>query len=423
VRGWPVWVLPPRLRGYVIAVIAAGAVAAGTAAAFTPWRAHDAILYGILLAIGAVTVESIRKVGEPALAGKDAHGIWELAIAILLPPFYALTAPIAVLALTQWRVRRTLAHRRAFSAAAVGLSYGAASLAFHLAWHHTGTQHRIAYWVLLATACAAMRWAINHALVVTAIKLDDPAARIRDLIGGSQATSYNDAAELIIGVLIAYCAVTSTLILIFVLPWAILLERSARRAQLVHSSRIDAKTGLLSGPAWQHEAAVQVARALRTSTPLAVAMIDIDHFKQVADSYGPVARDAVLLGVASTLAASIRETDIVGRCGGDEFTLLLPHADTAQALHIAELLQDRLSGIVIPAGPGSPGDPPHITTSIGLAPLTESITDLTDLLTAADSALYRAKRAGRNSIRLAGHPPPPRLAGAPSRLPGSWAAS
>ena len=61
-RSWPVWLLPARLRGYVIAVIAAGVVATGTAAAFTPWRARDAIMYGILLAIGAVTVESIRKV-------------------------------------------------------------------------------------------------------------------------------------------------------------------------------------------------------------------------------------------------------------------------------------------------------------------------------------------------------------------------
>ena len=68
---------------------------------------------GVLLAIGVVTVESVRRMGEPALAGKDAHGIWELALALLLPPFYALAAPAAVYLLIQWRVRRTVAHRRA----------------------------------------------------------------------------------------------------------------------------------------------------------------------------------------------------------------------------------------------------------------------------------------------------------------------
>src|SRR5579859_5314981 len=135
IRAWPVWKLQPRLRWYVLAVIVAGAVAIGIAAAFTPWRPGDGLLYGILLAFGAVTVETARRTGEAAGGTKDAQGVWEVATALLLPPFFALTAPIVIFALLQWRVRRSLAYRRVFSAAAVGLATGAASLAFHTAWH------------------------------------------------------------------------------------------------------------------------------------------------------------------------------------------------------------------------------------------------------------------------------------------------
>jgi diguanylate cyclase (GGDEF)-like protein len=413
VRNWPLWALAPALRTYVIAVSTAAAAAIAVAAALTPWHAQDALTYAILLAIGAVTVESVRRAGEPALAGKDAHGIWQLAIAILLPPFYALTAPVVVLALTQWRVRRTLAHRRVFSAAAVGLSYGAASVVFHLCWPvrhgpHPSLGRVLALWVLLAVGCAVLRWLLNYTLVVTAIRLTDRIARIRDLIGGASATFYHDAAELVIGVLIAYCATTSKLVLIFLLPWAILLERSVRTAQLEHASRTDPQTGLLSAPAWQHEASVQVSRARQSRSALTVAMIDIDQLTQVGDAYGHQARDAVLLAVAGTLVAGTRKYDLTSRLGGEEFTLLLPHADPAEALDIAERLKSRLSQITVPSDfvPPAADRPPPITACIGLASLCETTTDLTDLLTAADNALHHAKRAGRNTIRLAGLPPP-----------------
>ena len=75
-----------------------------------------------LLAFGAITVETLRRVGEPAGSIKDAHGVWQLATAVLLPPFYAVTAAIVVFTLTQWRVRRSVAYRRVFSTAAIGLS-------------------------------------------------------------------------------------------------------------------------------------------------------------------------------------------------------------------------------------------------------------------------------------------------------------
>ncbi|HEV2451762.1 MAG TPA: GGDEF domain-containing protein, partial [Streptosporangiaceae bacterium] len=247
-------------------------------------------------------------------------------------------------------------------------------------------------------------WVLNTALVVSAVRLDDPTARVLDMVGGKDGL-YNDVAEACVGALVAFAAAASPLLLLVALPCGALLQRSARHSQLVQASRVDAKTGLLSAATWQREAAVEVTRAIRTRTPLAVAMVDIDHFKQVNDTYGHLVGDAVLAGVAAALTGGMREYDIAGRFGGEEFSLLMPHADADEALHIAERLREILGQIPIPAGFQTGEDPPHITVSIGVAALTTGVSDLTDLLAAADTALYRAKRAGRNAVRLADHPP------------------
>jgi diguanylate cyclase (GGDEF)-like protein len=405
-RTWPLQELKPQLRWYVVAVTAAAAAAVAIAAASTAWRPGDAVTSGLLLGFGAVTVETIRRLGEPAGAHKDVHGVWELATAVLLGPFYALTAPAVISVLTQWRVRRTVTYRRVFSAAAVGLSYGAASLVFHDAWHGSlpATRARLAGWLTLAVACAALRYIINNALVAVAVRLDDPAAGIRDVLGGADGL-YNDLTELSVGVLVAACAALTPVALIVALPCGTMLQRSASHAQLRRDSRTDGKTGLLSAAAWETEAAVQVARARRTRSPLAIAMIDLDHFKQVNDTYGHLVGDAVLKSTATAITASLRAYDLAGRFGGEEFSLLLPSSDAAEALAIAERLRAVLGEITVP-GSGDHGQQQRITVSIGVAALDDDTTGLIGLLAAADAALYRAKRSGRNAVCIVGQPKP-----------------
>lgn len=405
-RQWPVWALSARLRCYVITVIGAEVVAITAAAVLAPWRLHDAFTCIVLLGMGAVTVESLRRPGEPALAGKDVHGIWELVIALLLPPVYALAAPIMAAVYTQWRVRRTLAYRRAFSAAAIGLSCGAASLVFHLGWHHLSIQRALLTWTLLAVGCAALRWVLNHALVITAIKLDDPAARVGDLTGGPVASASSDAAEVTGGILVTLCASSSLAVAVLVLlPVAVTLERATRSAQLRHASRTDLATRLLTGSAWRREAVVQVTRARCGSAPLAVALIDIDNLQRVRKPYSQEAAGTVLLSVAWMLVVSVRRDDLAGRLTSGELALLLPATTITEAIGVTERLQDAFRHVAIPAGIPVPGEPSVITASIGLAALTDTATDVTDLLVAADCALDRAKRAGGDTIRIAGQPP------------------
>jgi diguanylate cyclase (GGDEF)-like protein len=408
VRDWPLWRLDTRLRGFVVAVTCAGFAAAGVAAGLTPWHRDDAVLFGLLLAVGVIAVESSRGVGEPAGASKDAHGLWELPMAIVLPPFYAMTAPLLIAALTQWRVRRTVAHRRVFSAAAAGLANGAASLMFHAfsadPGRLPGTAGGLLGWGLLAAACGICRWLAGSVLVITALRLDDPAAWISDLLGGGAGLGH-DVAELCGGVLTAFCAAIGPVLLVFAVPCGVLLQRSTRHAQLVDGSRTDPQTGLLSPVAWRREAAVRVIRAARAGTPQAVALVHVDDFRAIEQTRGRTAGRRVLREVAGTIDAGTDRCDLLGRYGRDEFIVLLGHADAIEALCIAELLRGRISELTVPACPGTAGAAAPVTASIGVATLAHTVKDLTDLLAAADVALYWAECAGYNSVRLADRPP------------------
>jgi hypothetical protein len=106
VRSWPIWALPRWLRAFVIAVVAADLAAIGVAAQTAAFSRHNLALFGLLLACTAIAVELTRKVGEQGGSMTDVQGVWELPVAILLPPFFALVIPIARVSLTQWRVRR-----------------------------------------------------------------------------------------------------------------------------------------------------------------------------------------------------------------------------------------------------------------------------------------------------------------------------
>jgi diguanylate cyclase (GGDEF)-like protein len=404
-RSWPLWELPRWLAAFISVVTAVYLLAIGVAAARTTFRWHDIALFALLLAFGAASIELTRAAGESAGVNRDVNGVWLLPIALFLPPIYSLVACIVKLGLTQWRTRQTVLYRRIFTTSAVGLAYGTASWLFHTAttWFPSvapGPGYHWLTWVAVAGLFALLRWAINAVLVFTAIKGSDHTVSFREL-QFTREPLYNDVAELCISLAgAALIAVNPFLIALF-LPALTLLQRSLRHAQLENASRMDAKTGLLNAVTWQREARVEISRAARTHTPLAVAMIDIDHFKHVNDTYGHLTGDAVLATLSATLRALLREYDIIGRFGGEEFSILLPHTDIASAQQITERLRTKLAEISVAPGHGAvPEEPLQVTVSIGVATLETSRRDLDDLIAAADAALYRAKAQGRNQVCL-----------------------
>ncbi len=353
------------------------------------------------------------------------YAIWDLPAAVLLPPLYALLVPIPRMIVTQLRIRRTLFYRRAYTAAAVGLAYAAASLAFHAVapvlgpGAGTGTGGLAILWTLLAVGCGLLRLFVNDGLVLMAVKGAAPQTRLLPEIVGAEAL-YGNVAELILGTLSAFAAVHSVLAILYAVPLVIWLQRSLRHAQLASETRVDGKTGLLNDKTWRREAAGEVARAVRTRTPVAVGILDIDHFRAVNDTYGHLAGDAVLSAVAAATTALLRDFDVVGRVGGEEFAFILPNSPSAEAAEVAERLREKIPRLAFPhVDPASPV-PARVTVSIGVAVADRPGWDLNKYYRLADQALYAAKESGRDAVRVVRADPP--AAASASRYCRTWAA-
>jgi diguanylate cyclase (GGDEF)-like protein len=405
VPDWPVWTLPAWLRAFITVVVLADAVVLGLAATSVSFNPRHPLLFAGLLACSAATVELTRRVGENAGMIKDVYATWELPAALLLPLVYVPLMPIIRLALTQWRIKRAPTYRRVFSAAVVGLSYVAAALTFHHlirlapgAAAHPASHALV--WMLVAAACAAVQWTVNQILIWTAIKGSDPGVRFRD----EQLTRdsmFNDVTELCVAVIVTFCVASSMIALLFAFPFITLLQRSLRHARLVEDSRLDAKTGLLNAATWERLATTELTRAVRTKSPLAIAMLDIDRFKVINDTHGHLVGDQVLKEIARMLTSQLRDYDLAGRFGGEEFSLLLPQIRSVNAIRLAERIRSSIAAMSIIAPGAVGGERVQVTVSIGVAAL-DAGTDRTfsQLMSAADAALYRAKGGGRDQVQM-----------------------
>ena len=404
-RSWPIWELPRWVAAFVILVVLADAVVLAVAASGVSIHLHDLGLFAGLLICSAATVELTRRAGENLGVIKDVYAVWELPVAILLPLAYVPLLPVVRTALTQWRIRRAPVYRRVFSAAAIGLSYLAAALAFRGLIHlvpgaaATPAGHALA-WMLLVAVCAVVQWVVNQVLIWTAIKGSNPDIRLREEQFARE-PMYNDVSELCVAVLVTFCVAYSWIALVFAFPFITLLQRSVRHARLLQDARADSKTGLLNAATWERGATTEVARAVRTRTQLAVALLDIDRFKVINDTYGHLTGDEVLKEIAHTLRTMLREYDLAGRFGGEEFALLLPQTRAVDAFRIAERVRSAISGLCIIAPGATGGERVHVTVSIGVAALDSgSKREYAELMAAADAALYRAKSDGRDQVQM-----------------------
>ncbi|GII67160.1 GGDEF domain-containing protein [Sphaerisporangium krabiense] len=402
---WPLLAQPTMLVLYLCATVGLAAGAAGYLAMATPFRWAEFLTFLALVACGAVCIEATRRLGMPAGVSRDLLSAWWLPVALLLPPVYALLAPLPLQFLLQIRVRATVLYRRVFSAAAIGLAAGVASMVFHaFVRAPAGPALRSGGPIVLAVACAVIFTVLNTALIAAALHISDRDTRWRDVLWDRERVML-DVVELCLGVLVAIACGVSPLLLLLTLPPVVLLQRSLLHAQLKAAARTDAKTGLLNATAWQREADTEIVRARRTGETLALLIVDIDHFKRVNDTFGHLVGDQVLAGVATALRSQLRDYDVVGRFGGEEFVILLPRADIGEARRVAERLRSRVGRMAIPVDDAMI----TVTVSAGVAIMSVHGDDLIELLAAADLALYRAKELGRDRICLPVAPvPPPR---------------
>ncbi|TSA16881.1 MAG: GGDEF domain-containing protein [Betaproteobacteria bacterium] len=172
------------------------------------------------------------------------------------------------------------------------------------------------------------------------------------------------------------------------------IETAQLQSDLARLAMLDPLTETLNRRAFMLEYERELSRCVREKTGLALAIFDLDHFKDVNDSHGHLAGDQVLRSIADTLRASLRGHDVLGRYGGEEFSLLMPGADMTAAMAAAE--RARLAVGARPVEVGSLTIP--ISVSAGVATYGANGSDWESLLSSADAALYEAKHKGRNRV-------------------------
>jgi len=179
----------------------------------------------------------------------------------------------------------------------------------------------------------------------------------------------------------------------------ILLAMSKERTELRHktAAMTDPLTGLLNRRAFLQDAETLMQQQIARDRPIAVLLIDLDHFKSINDRFGHAVGDKVLQIFAKTTRAALRQTDLVGRLGGEEFTVVLADA----GIDNAYLVADRLRKAFAAAAAVVDGETIYATASIGVSVIVDPRQDLAKLITLADQALYLAKARGRNRVEIA----------------------
>lgn len=176
---------------------------------------------------------------------------------------------------------------------------------------------------------------------------------------------------------------------------ALALVNLRLREKLRSQSVRDPLTALYNRRYLDETLELELARALRARTPIAVIMLDIDHFKKFNDAFGHEAGDQVLKEVADVLATSMRRGDVAGRFGGEEFLLIMPGADLERAMSRADRMREAIGALDVSKGGQELG---RITASFGVAIFPEDGETTHTLVQAADKALYAAKAAGRDRV-------------------------
>jgi diguanylate cyclase (GGDEF)-like protein len=259
------------------------------------------------------------------------------------------------------------------------------------------------FWMLALAVCFLRSAAVQRRLAATPGELldDGPATmRVSKLPYAALAVGYGfmvwvagrEAVSPLNGLVIGAVGLT---VLVAARQMAAQQENLKLTNELAELATLDALTGLRNRRSFFELSEREWTRAMRSNAPLSALMVDVDHFKQINDSLGHAAGDAVLVAVARRCQEELRSIDVIGRYGGDELVCLLPDSTTVDALAVAERLRTAVGGTPVSIGPGEV----HVAISVGVATATAGCASLGTLLGQADAALYQAKQRGRDQVQ------------------------
>jgi diguanylate cyclase (GGDEF)-like protein len=410
VRRWALWAAPKRVVALVLMVYTLATFIAIWSLFRAPVDTVDLFRFCVLIALTVGYYAATRRLGRARWLLGQGEGVpyvtvdavWMLPAALLLPSNLMLVV-IVVAYLLQWMYvaaqggSRQRTYRFLYTIAASVLACFAVRAALSAAAVSADS-------LTASTAISAFAIAIpvylcvNTAIIALAMFLNSGTTRPASLFG-SWSENGLELATLVFGAVTAASLLYAPWAAVLVLPAVFLLQHQALLRQLVAAATTDVKTELLNATAWRQVAQREVTRVSQRGGSVAILVLDMDHFKHINDEHGHLAGDAALKCVGAALADELRGYDAVGRFGGEEFVALLPGIDASDAGHAAERLRRRIESLAVPL-PG--GDRTlSISASVGVALCPDHGGSLDDVLRAADHAMYLAKQAGRNTVRMA----------------------
>jgi diguanylate cyclase (GGDEF)-like protein len=399
-RLWSLWSLPRAAACYFLAVELVTLVLLTVALTYAHVTSVDLGRFALLAVLGLGYAEASDRVERfKRYLGKDGiwsdhTSVWAFAGVLVLPGPYA-----AVLVLLIYAQQLRLGHRHqsvhphrvVFITSTMVLATLAGSGFLHAAAGGITTSGLRA--ALVTVGAFGIFPVVNLGVLISGRALAAKTTRMSSLLPDRDTVGF-ELMTLILGVFTASLVLHTPWLTPLVLGVLAGLHRSSLVKGLQVAATTDAKTGLLNNAAWQDRAEQGLSRASRANQPVAVVMIDLDHFKDINDTHGHLVGDRVLCRVADALSVELRGHDVLGRFGGEEFVAFLEGPTAKQTVDISERLRHCIASITTT-------DTPSVTGSIGVAYCTPPRhATLADLLQVADTALYEAKAGGRNRVDI-----------------------
>ncbi len=383
--------LSPKASAYFVIVALIAAAATGPFVVRIDQHTRGWTTFAILGA--SVALAQLFVVRTPGNRSYHTTGVFLLPAALLLPPEFVALIAIAQ-HIPEWLRSRAAWYIQSFNIfnytlATMG-AWGAARGVQSLDGLIANADARFA----LAGAAAAVVFVGLNATVIAPMLLLGRGQPMRMLFSFQHlSTEFVFAA---LGVGVAAFWLWNPWLIPFAIAPLILIHRALSVPQLEAEARVDPKTGLFNARHFATALSEEVARAGRFEQPLSLIMADLDLLRDINNTYGHLAGDAVLKGIADVFRSQLRHYDVPARFGGEEFSILLPETPTDQALEIAERIRRAVAEKGYEVETSS--EPIRATISIGVAGFPGDAADANALIHQADLAVYRAKLQGRNRV-------------------------
>jgi len=348
-----------------------------------------------LLLAGGAALAQILLVKTPTNHSYHATNVFLIPAVLLLPPEFVVVVAV-VQHIPAWLKNRTAWYRECFNICNYVLAtlgaWGAARLVLHADSLIPDGNLRFA---VAGLVCSLVLVGLNHAMLAPMLVMGEGhSIRESGLFSFHGLTTEFVLAAL--GVVLATFWNANPWLIPFAMAPILLIHRSLSVPQLEAEARVDPKTGLFNARHFGLALNEEITRAQRFERPLALIMADLDLLRDINNSYGHLAGDAVLKGIAEVFRMHLRHYDVPARFGGEEFSILLPETTAEEAFEIAERIRKEVAARAFDVETSS--QPIRATISIGVAAFPRDGQDANELIHQADLAVYRAKLQGRNRV-------------------------